>query len=186
MTDFGRIIDANTIRFERTLPGSVRRVWDYVTRPERLAEWLAAGDFEPRAGGRVELRFDVDEVPPREKAGPAAVRGVVERCDAPNLLVYSWVDAANPAPETAVTFELDQRGENTTLVLTHRRLPAASVPDCLAGWHAHLGILEARLRGVRPEPLLTTFTELQPVYARMAATEGRQAAQPGRAGAGGA
>jgi uncharacterized protein YndB with AHSA1/START domain len=182
MTDFGRIIDAHTIRFEKMLAGSSRQVWDYLTRPEHLTKWLADGSIELRAGGRVQLRFNVDEAPEREKAG-AAVRGVVERCDAPHLLVYSWIDEANPLPETAVAFELEQRGENTSLVLTHRRLPAASLPDCLAGWHTHLGILAARLRGEQPQPFPATFSELRPVYARMAATE-PEASQSGRAGAG--
>jgi len=98
MTGLGRVIDSHTIRFERLLPGPVERVWDYLTRPECLANWLAEGEMDPRAGGQVELRFDVHEVPERAKAG-AIIRGVVARFEPPRVLACSWVDASAEQPE---------------------------------------------------------------------------------------
>ena len=177
MTGLGSVIDSHTIRFERLLPGPVERVWDYLTRPECLATWLAEGEMDPQAGGQVGLRFDVHEVPERAKAG-AIIRGVVARFEPPRVLAYSWVDASadrQPAesPDPVVTFELEERGGDALLVLTHRHLPAALMPGFGAGWHTHLGILLARLRGEQPEPFLAVFRRLLPIYARQAAAPRR-------------
>jgi uncharacterized protein YndB with AHSA1/START domain len=179
MTGLGTVIDSHTIRFERLLPGPVERVWDYLTKSECLVTWLAEGEIDPRAGGQVELRFDVHEVPERAKAG-AIIRGVVARFEPPRVLAYSWVDACadrppaeSPAPDPVVTFELEGRGGDALLVLTHRQLPAALMPGFGAGWHTHLGILLARLRGEQPEPFLAVFRRLLPIYARQAAAPRR-------------
>ena len=179
MTGLGSVIDSHTIRFERLLPGPVERVWDYLTRPESLATWLAEGEIDPRVGGQVELRFDVQEVPERAKAG-AIIRGVVARWEPPRVLAYSWVDASadpppggSPAPDPVVTFELEGRGGDALLALTHRQLPTALVPGFGAGWHTHLGILLARLRGEQPEPFLAVFRRLLPIYAQRAAAPRR-------------
>ncbi|MBI3694310.1 MAG: SRPBCC domain-containing protein [Acidobacteria bacterium] len=90
MNDFGRVV-------ERLLPGPIERVWEYLTKPDNLAAWLAAGEIELRVGGRVELRFDVQEAPDRRKAG-AVIRGVVTRCEPPRALAYSWIDASADRP----------------------------------------------------------------------------------------
>jgi uncharacterized protein YndB with AHSA1/START domain len=175
MTGLGTVIDSHTIRFERLLPGPVERGWDYLTRSECLATRLAEGEMDPRAEGQVELRFDMHEVPERAKAG-AIIRGVVARCEPPRVLAYSWVDASadrppgeSPAPDPVVTFELEGRGGDALLVLTHRHLPTALMPGFGAGWHTHLGILLARLRGEQPEPFLDVFRGLLPIYERQAA-----------------
>jgi uncharacterized protein YndB with AHSA1/START domain len=175
MSDFGKVIDSHTIRFERLLPGPIERVWEYLTKPDCLATWLAAGDMDLHVGGEVELRFDVQEVPAREKAG-AIIRGVVTRCEPPRVLAYTWVDASpgkpaagKPGFDSVVMFELEPRGEDVLLVLTHRRLPAALKPKFGAGWHTHLGILVARLRGEEPEPFLAVYQRVLPLYSREAA-----------------
>lgn len=175
MTDLGTIIDSHTVRFERLLPGPIGRVWDHLTKPEYLATWLAEGEVDQRVGGQVELRFNIQEVPERKSAGDI-VRGVVTRCEPPHVLAYSWIFASagrppaeSPVPDSVVTFELEARGENVLLVLTHRRLPTDMMPRFCAGWHTHLGILRARLRGDEPEPFLPVFQRLLPGYEQQAA-----------------
>lgn len=172
MNELGEMIDAHTIRFKRLLPGPIERVWEYLTKPDSLATWLAPGEFDPREGGQVELRFDVREAPDRAKAG-TIIRGVVTRCEPPLALAYTWVDASsnrrpeeNPVPDSVVTFELEARGENVLPVLTHRRLPATLAPSFGAGWHTHLSILQARLGGEEPEAFLTVYNRMLPRYKR--------------------
>jgi uncharacterized protein YndB with AHSA1/START domain len=169
MTDLGTIVDAHTVRFERHLPGPIDRVWDHLARPDLLATWLAGGELEPRAGGRVELRFDADLVPERRAAG-AVIRGVVSRCDPPRALAYSWTD---PSVDSAVAFELAASGGGVRLTVAHRGLPPALLAGCGAGWHAHLDVLESRLRGTRPEPFPELFRRMVPEYeCRVAGLEG--------------
>ncbi|MEZ4619140.1 MAG: SRPBCC domain-containing protein [Caldilineaceae bacterium] len=69
MDEFGTLVDAHTVRFERLLPGPIERVWAYLTEPQFLRTWLADSTMDLRIGGAVELRFDTDEVPERAKAG---------------------------------------------------------------------------------------------------------------------
>ena len=48
------------------------------------------------------------------------------------------------------------------------RLPATLVLSCCAGWHAHLGILLARLRSEEPEPFQPVYLRRLPVYQQQA------------------
>ena len=61
LADMGTILNEHAVRFERVLPASPDKVWEHLTNPELLKSWLAAGSIEPRIGGRVELKFDVEE-----------------------------------------------------------------------------------------------------------------------------
>ena len=47
MNPSSHILDPQTIRFERLLPGPIERVWEYLTQPDLQRTWLAesAGDF---------------------------------------------------------------------------------------------------------------------------------------------
>lgn len=36
--------DDATVQLERVLPGPIERVWEHLTSPEHLADWLAADD----------------------------------------------------------------------------------------------------------------------------------------------
>ncbi len=177
------IIDAKTIRVERLLPAPIERAWDYLTKPERLRGWLAEGEMDLRAGGQVELCFDAGEAPDRAKAG-ATIRGVVTRIEPPRALAYTWTDAPEdrppaerPVPDSEVSFELEPRDQHVRLALTHRRLPPAFLPNCAAGWHTHLDILLARLRGEEPEPFLPVYERLLPMYTYLATSAGAGAAR---------
>jgi uncharacterized protein YndB with AHSA1/START domain len=170
MTEHGVVTGAGTVRFERLLPGPIERVWAYLTESERRATWLAAGPMELRAGGRVELTFRFAELS-REKTTPARYAkydghrftGVVKRCDPPRVLSYTWDEESGV--ESEVTFELEPRGGDVLLVLTHRRLAdRAAMVGVATGWHCHLDILEDRLRGVEPRPFWATHIRVEAEY----------------------
>ena len=169
---YGVVTEAGTIRFERLLPGPIDRVWDYLTDSEKRGRWLATGPLEQRAGGTVELRFRhadlspiVEETPERykEMEGGMTMTGQVIRCDPPRLLSFSW--GGLPAKGSEVTFELEPRGDNVLLTLTHRRLTAgAEMLSVSGGWHAHLAILADNLNGVTPRPFWSTHATLEAAY----------------------
>jgi uncharacterized protein YndB with AHSA1/START domain len=166
--NLGTIVDKNTVRFERMLPGSIDHVWQYLSEPERLAEWLAAANLEPRVGGRVELNFDTEEMPER-KDGGARIRGLISRFEAPHTLAFSWIDTQT-ALESNVSFELTAQGDETLLVLTHSRLPEDRMHEFMAGWHTHLEVLIARLKDLAPPEFAKTFQQLLPIYSAMVVT----------------
>lgn len=161
MNALGTIANTGTIRFERLLPGPPERVWNYLTRPELLATWLAQGELQLHLGGYVELRFDVIEGGGGDKSG-AVISGVVTRCEPPNSLGYYWADTATISN---VIFELERRSSQVLLLLTHAHLPKPYIPTCSAGWHARLEILQEQLQDRPPSSFPALYESLVPRYA---------------------
>jgi uncharacterized protein YndB with AHSA1/START domain len=72
--------------------------------------------------------------------------GKVLEVDPPRRLVHLW-------GEEEVAWELEPRGGQTLLTLTHSRLrDRAMRVDVSSGWHIHLDILEDLLAGRTPRP----------------------------------
>lgn len=172
MDDFGTVTEPGTVRLERRLPARVERVWHYLTDSDKRRQWLADGAVELRLGGRVDHVFRNNALTEGDEPAPAKYQSIAEEahltgtvtaCDPPRLLSYSWGDAAGDASE--VTFELTERGEETDLVVTHRRLrDKDAMVSVASGWHSHLGILAARLAGTRPDGFWASIHQLEPIY----------------------
>lgn len=174
MNDYGTVIAPGTVRIERSLPGPIERVWDYLTDSSKRGTWLAAGDMDLRVGGKVELVFrnselTTDDDPPPAKyaqyAGESRMGGRITACEAPNLLAYTWGEGGGG--ESEVRFELTPQADRVHLVVTHSRLPDRDTLLSVAGgWHTHLGILEARLDGREPPGFWRTHTRVESEYAQ--------------------
>lgn len=174
MNDYGVITEAGTVRFERVLPGPIEEVWAYLTESGKRGKWFASGAMDLRVDGEVILVFNhaelsaEKETPERYKAAEGyRMRGRITRCEPPRLLSYTWDETTNvgPSAKSEVSFELEPRGTQTLLVLTHRRLPTPDeVLSVSAGWHTHVGILEDQLRGVEPRPFWSTHARLENEY----------------------
>ena len=166
-------LSADTVRIERTLPGPIDRVWQYLVDSDLRAKWLASGDIEPRVGGRVDHvwrnnALTDNDAPAPEKyahiADEARMQGRVTEYDPPNALAYLWGEDA--ATSSEVRYELTAKGDETYLVLTHRRLSAEQINSVAAGWHTHLDILIARLSNTEPEGFWRQHTRLEREYAQ--------------------
>lgn len=171
MGDFGVVTEPSTVRFERLLPGSIERVWAFLTEPAKRGRWLAGGPMELFVGGRAELRFNnsglssrTEPVPPRYcRDDTGTMHGRVTRCEPPRRLSYTWSEASEH--ESEVSFELIPEGDAVRLVLVHRRLGDGSVMVSVAsGWHTHLGILAELLADREPSPFWSTHTRLEAIY----------------------
>ena len=156
MNEYGQVIDKGTVRFERLVPGPVERVWQYLTDSQLRGTWLATGPMEPRAGGALTLRFHHQELTDHDEPTPAKYKamedghtmvGRITRWDPPRHLAYTW-DA-----DSEVAFDLEVKGKDVLLTLTHRHLRMrGDMISVSSGWHSHLGVLTERLRGERPAP----------------------------------
>jgi uncharacterized protein YndB with AHSA1/START domain len=171
MSDYGTVTEAGTVRFERLLPAPVERVWDYLTDSELRRKWFAGGEMELRPGGKMTLVFRNSELSPHAEEVPERFRkyegmesgGEIVRAEAPRLLVFSWFE--EDAPATEVSWELEPRGDQTLLTLTHRRLAnRAAMADVSGGWHLHLEVLEAVLAGRTPGSFWARQAELEKAY----------------------
>lgn len=173
MRNYGEFTESGTIRFERRLPGPIERVWDYLTKSKLKGKWLAAGDVEPRVGGKVELQFrhrDLSEtddpIPEKYKHMEEGTyfEGRVTKWEPPRLLAYTWGEETGE--ESEVIFELKPQGEKILLVLTHRRIgdDRDTLVSVGAGWHTHLGILADRLEEKEPKGFWKVHNRMEKEY----------------------
>lgn len=164
-------VGTDTVRIERWLPGTVERVWAWLTERDKRAQWLADGAVTPAVGGEVALAFAHDalshERSPeryRQQAGQPHL-GRVTRYEPPHLLSHTWPEQHGVVSE--VCFELAAQGDGVLLVVTHRRLPdRATMIDVASGWHAHLGLLCDHLNGRTPRGFWTAHDAAERDYTR--------------------
>ena len=166
-TDYAVLTAADTLRIERLLPGSIERVWAYLTDGELRRQWLASGDMDQREGAPFELVWRNDELtdpPGRRPEGFDAehrMQSTIVAVDPPHRLVFTWGRGAE------VTFDLAPRGASVLLTVTHRRLPdRATLLKVGAGWHSHLDVLVARMRDATPGPFWDDWSRLRSDYER--------------------
>jgi len=173
MTAFGQLIARDAVRIERLLPGPINRVWGYFIDADKRRLWIG-GTIEPFVGGRVEISVDNaslsdknDPVPAKYAGnhGKGSIAGRVVAYKPPHLLVYRWSHGGDDASEVRV--ELEERGGEVQLTLTHERLPSRDwLLSVSAGWHTHLDILAALLAGERPSSFWRTMAANEADYDR--------------------
>ncbi len=129
-----RVGDLYVVRFERRLNHPVERVWAALTEPEQLKQWLAATEIDPVPGGRYALHFQNIE---------HTHIGRVIRYEPPHLFEHTFGDDSNGV----VRWELESAGEGCLLRLSHSVYASQELANFAAGWHTHLELLEALLRG---------------------------------------
>ena len=176
MTQPVTMIEPGTVKLERLLPGPVERVWAYITESDKRAQWLAAGDFDLRVGGKITLKFDNARLPndpdmSSEDAarGKGSFQGIVTRLEPMRLLAHTWPWDSG---DTEVSYELTPRGKDVLLVIIHRRLQGRALQTgVMGGWDVHTGILEDILRGVTPRPFWATHNHVEKTYAEMLPAE---------------
>jgi uncharacterized protein YndB with AHSA1/START domain len=150
------LIKPSTVRLERLLPGPVERVWAYLTESKKRATWLAAGEFDLRVGGRIELIFDNDSLSEDTPKGGGTRRfeGRITRLEPLRALGHTW---NWDGKETEVLYELTPKGKDVLLTIQHR-LPEGGgmINGVGGGWATHTGILADQLNGVKPRPFWAT------------------------------
>ena len=162
---YGTLGEDATLTLERLLPGSIDRVWAYLTESDLRRQWLAAGTMEMRVGAPVELVWRNNELmdnpgrPPEGFGGEHRMESEITELDPPYRLSISWGSTGG------VTFELEPVGDMVRFTLTHRRIPDRSIMlNVSAGWHAHLDLLAARLSSGEPKPFWDQWAALKAEY----------------------
>ena len=160
------LIPPSTVRMERLLPGPVERVWAYITESKKRATWLAAGEFDLRIGGKVELHFENDKLSddpvPAGKGGHHSFVGKITRLEPLRALGHTWMWDGK---ESEVLYELTPKGKDVLLTIHHRLPDDRNLKIGVSGgWVAHTGILLDQLNGVKPRPFYTTHERLKKDY----------------------
>lgn len=154
MDDLGTYLELDgrpAVRFERTYPHPVERVWAAVTEPDQLVRWFpSAVQLEPREGGAV--RFSGDPY------GEGST-GVVLTWDPPHRLAFTW------GPDE-LHLTVDDAGDGRTrLVLVNVLDDRSAAARNAGGWHVCLAELVKVLDGVPSRGPHSEDTEpWEPVY----------------------
>ena len=81
--------------------------------------------------------------------------------DPPRKLAIAWQGSGD------VSFELEPKGDQVLLTVTHRRLPdRATLLKVAAGWHMHLDVLVARANDREPASFWDGWARLRDEYDR--------------------
>ena len=153
-TDLGTYIEHNgrpAVRFVRTYPHPIARVWSAITDADELRHWFpSTARIELRVGGAVEFSGD----PYMEDSN-----GAVLACDPPHRLAFSWGD-------DELHYQLEDLGESqcrlTFINVLHERNTAARNG---AGWTVCLAELDRWLAGQPSDgPHSESALPWQPVY----------------------
>ncbi|MFO1169715.1 MAG: SRPBCC family protein [Hyphomicrobiaceae bacterium] len=165
MLVYGELTEPSTLKIQRLLPGPIERVWSYLTESELRRKWLASGDMTMQMGSEFELVWKNDTLttPPGTRPdGFGAEHRMASRItelDPPRKLAFTWGSTGG------VSFELTPKGHDVLLTVIHLRLPDRNLMlKVSAGWHAHLDILLARMRGEEPAPFWDHWQQLQKDY----------------------
>ena len=107
------------LHFEIDYPHPPEKVWQALTDPIAIAEWLMPNDFEPRIGHK--FRFRTHPAPGFD----GVIDSEVLEIDPLKRLVYTW---GNGKLNTCVTWTLHATQDGTRLILDHTGF------DGLRGW----------------------------------------------------
>jgi glutathione S-transferase len=144
------IDSASTLKIDRNFDAPRARVFDALVKPDLLAKWFAPSDeyevhvdqFDATVGGayRIEMRHPDGEM--------HIAIGTIKELQRPSRLVYTWKWEGGEMPDTLVTWELEEKGAGTDLVLLHERFPKEEDTEMhTRGWTAMMPRLSAVLAG---------------------------------------
>ena len=138
------------VRFERTYPHPIERLWAAITEPVDLAAWFPSTvRMDPREGGTISFADD----PHLE-----STTGRILAYDPPRRLAYTW-------GSDELHFWLSSVDDGCTLIMINVLEADDAAARNAAGWTLCLGALDARLAGrEHDEPHVGVDAPWRPVY----------------------
>jgi uncharacterized protein YndB with AHSA1/START domain len=114
----------SAVKFDRLIDRPVEKIWEALTDPKVLANWIGTVEVELRVGGKYEVHF-------RESKN--VMTGRITQLEPMRLLEYSWLESHIPVPQSLVRWELRPEGSGCRLKLTHS-IPATAPWDEVVGY----------------------------------------------------
>lgn len=143
--------ERGAVRVEDVYDTDISDLWSAITKPERLARWLATVEGELTLGGIVHASFT------STWEGP----GRIDVCEAPHHLVLTMEPGTDD--EAVIEAVLTVEEGRTRLVIEERGLPLDVLYKHGAGWQAHIEDLGRYLEGDESN-WKARWTELTPDY----------------------
>lgn len=101
------------VKRELTLPQSPLEVWQALTDPVSLAEWMYPNDFEARLGHRFTFQIPAN---PQVNFEGMVVHCEVLKCEPPNELSFTWVAGGI---DTVVEYRIEIDNEGAKVFFEH-------------------------------------------------------------------
>lgn len=174
MDGYGKLVNPQTVVFERLLPGPIERVFEYLWNEEKRRLWFTTGAMPTTVGTRFTMHWKHSELSPHTAAPPEWAKDMEEKghsdsmtllaYEPPTRLAFTFGENKNVvAPE--VEFRLKPEGDKVRLTLTHTKVPDRNYAlGVSGGWHAHLDVLEYRLKGETPPAFWDVWRRHDGVY----------------------
>lgn len=139
------------LRFQRSFPHAVEKLWRAVTEPEHLAAWFPTTiDGDRRAGAHLQFVFPNGEAPPFD--------GEVVAYEPPSLFEFRW------GPDS-IRMEITGSGTSSTITLLHAFDERGKAARDAAGWHVCLDALAAALNGSdKARDQMSRWSQVHPHY----------------------
>ena len=124
------------VQIRRRVSAPAEQIFDLWTKPDLMVRWMSPypgavdckASCDLRPGGAFSLVMS-------SKEASREVSGTYVQIDRPHKLMFTWLGPLTNDVTTLVTVELNPRGDETELVLTHERLPTlAIVEGHTRGW----------------------------------------------------
>ena len=117
-----------TVQVRRRLKATAEQIFDLWTKPDLMVRWMSPfpgtvhckASCDLRPGGAFSLVMSSAD-------SSREVSGTYVQVDRPHKLVFTWIGPLTNNVNTLVTVELNPRGDETDLVLTHERLPTQAI-----------------------------------------------------------
>ena len=118
------------VQLRRRVSASAEEIFDLWTKPELMARWMSPfpgavdckASCDLRLGGAFSLVMS-------SKESSREVSGTYVEIDRPRKLVFTWIGPLTNNVNTLVTVELNPRGDETDVVVTHERLPTPAIHE---------------------------------------------------------
>ena len=171
MEKYGKLIEPNTLRFERLLPGPIENVWEYLVDPEKRGLWFCGGSTDLKSGGEMEFEFHNSKLGKTPEQTPDKYKeygdgftsmATIVSVEEPRFLSFNWEGGL-------VTFELTEQDDMVKFILTHEKLQDSKEykVGTFAGWHTHLDILVDQLTDHDPKGFWGVHMKLEEEYERL-------------------
>ncbi|WP_315819324.1 SRPBCC domain-containing protein [Paraflavitalea speifideaquila] len=134
----GEIYD---IIFERYFNHPIHEVWEAITHPNKMSQWLGATTIDLREQGDITILMQ-----------GMVINGKIHQLKEQSLLEYTWTSKSFPNDISVVRWELFQETDNTCrLRFTERLVAPVYLTGAGPGWHYILDTLSMALDG-KPVP----------------------------------
>jgi uncharacterized protein YndB with AHSA1/START domain len=118
------------MQIRRRVRARAEQIFDLWTKPDLMVRWMSPfpgavdckASCDLRPGGAFRLVMS-------SEGSSKEVSGTYVEVDRPRKLVFTWIGPLTNNVNTLVTLELNTRGDETDLVLTHERLPTLTIVE---------------------------------------------------------